>query len=313
MPTQFIATPPPTHSRRDAGHAPGRGGPGGPSPARCVPAAPPRGRAWTWVDVLAGGRGRAGRGGEAGLTRGQPCRSTRSGNSAGSSANPVGGERDRLGEQAAEPGRVAERGQGHHRAFLVAAPPAQMLGDRAVGVAEARPGSLIVSLIRYRTSAGEATWPGPMVVVQVSPRLSTIRTAASSKPEAANAYRPWARWCGRRAPGVREHALQDLHALPVPAVDDGEARRARQRPGPGRGPEQVTGHAGDAGQVAVPGEVVGDDVDVGAGQAGVARAATRTASAGYSRVCLTPDRRSSSAMPVSASAGDQGGSGIVGE
>ena len=49
---------------------------------------------------------------------------------------PGGRERDRAGEQGAEPCRVAERGQGHHRAFFVAAPPPQMRCDGAVGVTQ---------------------------------------------------------------------------------------------------------------------------------------------------------------------------------
>jgi hypothetical protein len=38
----------------------------------------------------------------------------------------------------------------------------------------------------------ESTWPDPMEVVQVSPRLSMMSTAASVNPDAAKAYRPCA-------------------------------------------------------------------------------------------------------------------------
>jgi hypothetical protein len=51
-------------------------------------------------------------------------------------ADAVASGGDRLAHQGSEPGRVAGGGQGHHGALLVRASPAQMFGDRAVGVAE---------------------------------------------------------------------------------------------------------------------------------------------------------------------------------
>ena len=111
---------------------------------------------------------------------------------------------------------------------------------------------------------------------------------------------------------VREHAFQCLHALPVPAVDDGEARRAWQRPGPGRGPQQMAGSAGDAGQVTMPGEVVGDDIDISAGQASV-REQPLHGRGGVLAGVLDPGQafllRHAGQLPAS----DQGSGGIVSE
>jgi hypothetical protein len=113
-------------------------------------------------------------------------------------------------------------------------------------------------------------------------------------------------------PRVGEQAAQDAHSLPVAVVDDGEAGRAGQCPPTGCGLQQVAGGAGESGQVAVPGEVVGDGADVGRGQARLAQEPLD----GRGRVLagvLDAGQPFLFGHPGELSAGDERGGRVVGE
>ncbi len=145
---------------------------------------------------------------------------------------PGPGEPDRPGEDTAEPGRVAERGQGHHCAFLVAAPPAKVLGDRPVGIAEGGRiadglGHPVTDPAAFGTGVAEGCRAGLAEAVgDQDGRLlipgSRERVQAMGQVMAEAADR-----------GIRERLLQRAHSLPIPAMDDREARRPCQRPVPG--------------------------------------------------------------------------------
>ena len=135
MPTQFIATPPPTHSCPDPGHGLRAAGQVdhhllGALLQRCREIRVDLG------DLLVRVARRAGGGDESrGDTR--PAMAEDPQREQGRvEREPGGRQRDRAGEQGAEPCRVAECGQGHDGAFFVAAPPAQVRGDGTVGVPE---------------------------------------------------------------------------------------------------------------------------------------------------------------------------------
>ena len=266
MLTQFMATPPATHSRL----APVIDRAAGQVDDDLLGALLER-RYQVRVDLgdfLGGVAGRAGSGDE----RGRDARPARPEHPQREQRRverePGPGQRDRLGEQLTEPGRVAERSQRHHGAFLIAAPPAQVRGHRAVGVAERgrvadRLGDPVPDLVPGTGRGGDGRRAGLAETIHDQ----HSRVAEPGRGIGVQAVRLVVESAAHA--GVRKGFPQLLHAPEEPPVDDGEARSAREGAGAGQRAEQVPGTPCDAAEVAVAVEVVGHYVHVGGADPGV--------------------------------------------
>ena len=179
---------------------------------------------------------------------------------------PGSGERDGTGEDVAEPGRVTERGQRHHGAFLVATSPPQVRSDRAVCVAERRRvadglGDPVADAMAVGTAVADGGGTGLAEAVG-DEHGGFLVPGGGERVESV---------CPVMGDAADDRAWELLpkcpHPPPIAGVDDREAGCSRHCAWAGIRPQQIMDTAHRSGQVSVASEVIGDNFHVGSRQA----------------------------------------------